>query len=63
VSPSEAGWIDKETGKLYFNQYLKGQTLTLEQGEPKQLAPSHLLDAKLQNRNRETKRSYCGRLK
>jgi hypothetical protein len=33
--------------KLYFNQYLKGKTLTLEQGEPEQKAP-HLLDAKLQ---------------
>jgi hypothetical protein len=28
---------------------LKGQTLTFEQGEPKQLTPSHILfDAKLQ---------------
>jgi hypothetical protein len=33
--------------KLYFNQYFKSQTLTLEQGEPEQLAPSHLLDAKV----------------
>jgi uncharacterized membrane protein len=32
----------------HFNQCLKGWTLTLEQGEPEQLAPSHLLDAKLQ---------------
>jgi hypothetical protein len=32
-----------------LNQYLKGQTLTLGQGEQEQLPPSHfLLDAKLQ---------------
>jgi hypothetical protein len=30
---NEAGEIDEETGKLYyFNKYLKGQTLTLEEG-------------------------------
>jgi hypothetical protein len=30
---SEAGETEEETGKLYyFNKYLKGQTLTLEQG-------------------------------
>jgi hypothetical protein len=39
--------IDEEIGKLYFNQYLKGQILILEQGESEQLDPSHLLDAKL----------------
>jgi hypothetical protein len=40
--------MDEETGKLHFNQYLKGPTLILEQGQPEQLALSHLLDAKLQ---------------
>jgi hypothetical protein len=34
---------------LYFNKYLRGKSLTLEQGKPKQLALAHLLlDAKLQ---------------
>jgi hypothetical protein len=36
---------DKEI--IYLNKYLKGQTVTLEQGQPKQLAPFHLLDAKV----------------
>jgi hypothetical protein len=48
INGNEAGQIDEETGKLYFNQHLKGQTQTLEQGEPEQLASSCLLDAKLQ---------------
>jgi hypothetical protein len=48
----EAGQIEEEIGKLHFNKYLKGQTLTLEQEvnteETQQLASPHLLlDAKL----------------
>jgi hypothetical protein len=37
----------------YFNKYLKGQTLTLEQGETKQLATSHLLDSKVTGTGRQ----------
>jgi hypothetical protein len=58
-SGSKSGEIDEEAGKLYyFNKYLKGQTLTLEQGSKGKTAraasPSHLLlDAKLQEQGVE----------
>jgi hypothetical protein len=42
--------VDEDIGKLYyFNKCLMGQTLTLKQGKPEQVASSHILvDAKLQ---------------
>jgi hypothetical protein len=39
--------IRRDRESYYFNNYLKGQTLTLEEGEPKSLAPSHFLDAQV----------------